>query len=300
MTFTFCMKSQNILIMIGLFWLFILDTHAQVLTGQIISLPDTMLVPFASLTTQNHIWGQNAGEDGTFILDNLREGDTLIVSSLGHYEARIPYNELRDDMKIYLNVRPIQLAEVKIRKDEHYKDIWLGSKLQSTKSGTGHPSYQSMQEIALWVPNYIQSEGYIDKVGYWIMNSGKSKTPFRVRIYEYDHGMPGEDLLKENLVVHAKRGGAWLDVDISKYNIPFPTDGFFVSMEWLLVPDKKYYFDVRWPNGKVTREFGQGAGTTREFAPGYSRIRNNGGQWEAYKYANNPRPMFRAQVRIYE
>lgn len=299
MIFFFYLKSQKLLTLIVVLWLFNLETQGQVFRGQIISLPDSTPVPFASLTTQNHQWGQNVGEDGRFVLDQLKEGDTLLVSSLGYYPIQVPYHQLKDSVRLYLKVRPVQLAEVKI-KGGRYQDIWLGAKQQSTTSGTGHPSYQNMQEIALWIPNFIQNEGYINKVGYWIMNSGKPKTPFRVRIYKNDHGMPGEDLLTQNLVVQAKRGGSWLDVDVSQYNIPFPEDGFFLAMEWLLVPDKKYYFKVRWSNGKVTNEFGQGAGTTREFAAGYGKIRNNGGKWEEFKYRNNPRPMFRAQVRVYE
>ncbi len=284
-----------------LFSLFIRQVPAQTLSGQVIALPDNTPVPYATLTTQNHQWGFLANEDGTFELTQLKEGDTLLVSCLGYHEARVPYHELRDNIKVLLTVRPLQLAEAKV-KSGGYKDVWLGSKLNSTNSFAGSPTSHDMLEIALWIPNFIQNEGYINKVSYWIGRFGKFKTPFRVRIYAYDHGMPGEDLLNQNLVVKAKRGASWVNVDVSQYNIPLPTNGFFVSLEWLVVPDKRYWYDVILRDGQRTKYFGQNVGTTREFAAGYGIIRNKKGKWQTYSYQNrnNPRPMFRAQVRVYE
>lgn len=282
-----------------LFWLFAFKAFAQTFIGQVLALPDSTPIPYASLTNQKHQWGVNASEDGTFEITQLKESDTLLISCLGYYGGRVLYQELHDNMKLYLRVRPVQLAEAKI-KSGGYKDIWLGSKQNTTNSFAGDPSYLDMQEIALWIPNFIQNEGYINKVGYWIGRNGKFKTPFRVRIYAYDHGIPGEDLLNQNIVVRAKLPGSWVNVDVSKYNIPLPTDGFFVSLEWLVVPDEKYWYDVKYPDGSIRQHFGQNVGATRESAAGYGRIRNKKGEWVSYKYTNNPRPMFRAQVRIYE
>lgn len=301
MNFFFNLKSQKTVILIGIFWLFVLKMHAQVIKGQVLSLPDSIPVPFATLTNQKDNWGLTANEDGSFEIPQLKVGDTLLVSCLGYYKALISNRELHDNIKLYLQIQPVQLVEAKV-KSGGFKDLWLGSRQKRTNSFAGDPSYLDMQEIALWIPNFIQNEGYIHKVGYWIGRFGRFRTPFRVRIYAYDHGMPGEDLLNQNIIVRATLPGSWVDIDVSKYNITLPTDGFFVSLEWLVVPDEKYWYDVKYPDGSIRKHFGQNVGTTREFGPGYVRIRNKSGQWEPYPYRtrNNPRPMFRAQVRVYE
>lgn len=287
-------------------WLFIFQASAQTFTGQVLALPDSMPVPYASLTNQKHQWGVNASEDGTFEITQLKEGDTLLVSCLGYHESRIPFRELRDNSKLFLRMRPVQLAEAKV-KSGGYKDIWLGSKQHSSTSSMGLLGATDMREAALLIPNPIipnpeRKEVYISTVGYYISKFQKPRTPFRVRIYSNEDGLPGEDLLKKSVVVHGNWGNSWRDVDVSKFNIPVPAQGVFVAMEWLVVPDKKYRFMVRHPDNSITYEFGQSVGTTDEFLPAYGRIRFLDGSWQAYRYGsrNNPRPMFRAQVRIYE
>ncbi|MBU1821340.1 MAG: carboxypeptidase-like regulatory domain-containing protein, partial [Bacteroidetes bacterium] len=281
-----------------------MGVRGQIITGQVLSLPDSLPVPYATLTNQKYSWGINAGEDGTFVINysKEREQDTLSISSMGFNEARIPYHDLYDGIKVYLKIRPVQLDEVIIRNNVQITDLWLGSKQNSSVSNICPRGEESIQEVALFIPNTGNYQGYIAKVGYYIGDLGKAKTPFRVRIYKNENGIPGKDLLKENVVIHGNKRNAWRDVELKKYNIPLPVDGFFVSMEWIVVPDKKYYVTRKWNDGRVTSEFGQCAGSTYEFGPGYEKIRNNGGQWESYPYRtrNNPRPMFRAQVRVYE
>lgn len=301
MKFVFQAKSQNTALM-AVFWLLNLSVSGQTISGRVLSSFDSIPVPFATLSNQAFEWGLTANEDGTFKTNQLKEGDTLIISSLGYYQARIPYYELHNNVRLFLNVRPVQLDEVKISKTARMKDVWLGSKQNTPNSIIGTIGMSTIREIALLIPNFTQSKGLIRKVGYYIGRLGKPKTPFRIRIYKNDNGMPGDDLLNQSVVVHASRGNSWRDVDLSAYKIPFPAEGFFIAMEWLLVPNKKYHYELILRNGEIADRFGQSAGATNEFEPGYGRIRNNGGKWEAYPYGsrNNLRPMFRAQVRVYE
>lgn len=287
-------------IQIVVMWISFLGVNAQTISGQVISKPGNIPVPFATVTTQDHQWGINATEEGKFKFDLglLAKEDTLVVTSVGYYESRIPYRQLREGVMVTLQVHTIQLAEVEIRRTGKKKDIWLGASQQDTHSSVGQISYNSIQELALYVPNYIQNEGFINKVGFWISGLGKPKTPFRVRIYKNENGMPGEDLLNQSLIVKAKRGKGWFNVDVSDYDIPFPADGFFVAMEWIVVPNKEYWFDIKYPGGVIKSRFGQSAGTTLEFKEDFARIRKNGGEWS--KYGQGYQPMFRAQVSIYE
>lgn len=304
MSFICISKSHSITILGVILWLSLLNTHAQTISGQVLALPDSTPVPFATLTNQTRQWGQNATEDGTFTLNQLKVNDTLVVSSIGYYEIRMPYIKLHDNAKLYLTIRPIQLSEVQIRKKGRSKNIWLGSKENASFASVGSLSSQNLQQVALFIPSPNQFEGYITKVGYWVASLGKARTPFRVRIYKNEGGKPGKDLLTQSLVVRAKRSNAWRDIDVSEFEISFPSDGFFVAMEWLVIPDKRYWFTVKRPNGPTEERFGQSIGTTFELGSGLGKIQNNGGGWQDWKdyFKNNDsiRPMFRAQVKIYE
>ncbi len=51
---------------------------------------------------------------------------------------------------------------------------------------------------------------------------------FNVKLYRKDkNGLPGEFLYGENIIGHAKKGDRNTVVDLSKYDIPFPEEGFF-------------------------------------------------------------------------
>ena len=304
MSSTYSSESHSIIIPIVMLWLSILNIHAQAISGQVLALPDSTLVPFASLTNQTRQWGQSTRENGTFTLDRLKVEDTLIVSSIGYHEIRIPYYELHDNIKLYLTVRPVQLSEVKIKKKRISRTLWLGSKEKSSFASLGSLSTQDLQQVALFIPNAKQFEGYITKVGYWVTSLGKARTPFRVRIYKNEGGKPGEDLLTQSLIAKARRSKAWLDVDVSEFDILFPPNGFFVAMEWLVVPDKRYWSSVKWPDGHTEDRFGQSIGVVFDLGHGGGHIRKNGGDWQEwqdhFKNQNSTRPMFRAQVKIYE
>ncbi|MEI7585481.1 carboxypeptidase-like regulatory domain-containing protein [Runella sp.] len=271
------------------------------LSGQVISQQKGVSIPFAIITDEHRKWGISSNENGQFIIENSNLGDTLFVSCLGFFDTRLPVSQWKEPMKIILQEKPINLPEIIVENNRKKHQLWLGSKQETTTLVTGQFTYATIQEMALLVPNYTQSEGFIQKVGYWIGGVGKHKTPFRIRIYKNEKGMPGDDLLQENLVVHARSRKSWFDVDISKYNISIPENGFFVAMEWINSNNPKYGYDVIWPNKKVITYYGQNIGKTLEFNEYLGRIRNNGGQWRIdNKDTIFKNPMIRVQIQIYE
>ena len=96
----------------------------------------------------------------------------------------------------------------------------------------------------------------IQNVSFFISSDGKPKTPFRVRFYEVkEDGSPGQDLTQKNIIVVAKKGNAWFKIDVSKYKILVPKNGYFVAMEWIFT-DKKYFYEIQ-ISGKKDTMYGQ-------------------------------------------
>jgi hypothetical protein len=90
-------------------------------------------------------------------------------------------------------------------------------------------------------------------------NQGKPETPFRVRVYDVDlkTGNPGNDLIHESIIIHGKHKGGWLTVDLSKYNLIAPSNGYFIAMEWINSGDSYYYQLYFQPAGKEITRYGQ-------------------------------------------
>jgi hypothetical protein len=76
--------------------------------------------------------------------------------------------------------------------------------------------------------------------------NGVIDAPFRVRLLYKDesHDYPGKELLKDAIIGHAVKNGAWVTVDVTQYNLEVPWDGFFVVLEILPI---QYY------SGMVTK-----------------------------------------------
>lgn len=91
------------------------------------------------------------------------------------------------------------------------------------------------QFALLMVPSPKHRLGSIRNVSFFIGENGFPKDSFRIRIYRADgpNHSPGTDLLNNNLIVAAPGGGQWFTVDVSKYNVEVPRDGFLVAMEWV-------------------------------------------------------------------
>jgi hypothetical protein len=162
----------------------------------------------------------------------------------------------------------------------------------------GQSGNKELKEVALFIPNGNRQEGYLREVGFFISRFSKYKTPFRIRIYEPDGDMPGKDLLIESLVTHGSRGNRFCFMDVSKYNIPFGKKGIFISMEWLNLSDKKYFYEVTNRKTRAVRTFyGQQIGLTDEFEDSQGRIKMNNKEWKIMKGFNAP--TFRAKIDFY-
>jgi hypothetical protein len=90
-----------------------------------------------------------------------------------------------------------------------------------------------------------------------------------------DSIIPGDDMLKEVILITGSDGGKWEDIDISKYHIPIPKKGFFIAVEWVKTSDEFYY------KGGLSGIEGYGPviGHTSEFDKCYTFTRYPGNQW---------------------
>lgn len=230
--------------------LFIGFAQDKILNGQVIDADNNNSIPFATVEIRKSLGGIGiaADQSGMFELTIPERllNDTLLVSSLGYNFKEIFLSQLDVTQFLLIELLPKEynLSEVKI-----FPKLKVTSEfgiINRTPEIDGGLLTKELTQIAVLIENIDSLKGRIKSVSYYILpRSGKPKTPFRVRIYSVASRLeaPGDDLLKENLIVYPKQKGGWIEVDLSEYDLEIPKKGVFVAMEWIRTK-KKYEYET--------------------------------------------------------
>lgn len=231
-------------------------TRAPSLNGRVLDAKTHLPVPYASLSLLNEPNWTLANAKGHFELPAPEKSasDTLRVACPGYLPRPVVLrNHALPDTTLTLervaaapkNQSPTS-AQPLIRR--------LGSRAK--KPGEGMiMGLMGAQFALLMEPSPKHRLGSIRSVSFFIGENGFPKGSFRIRIYRADgpNHSPGTDLLSENLVVAAPGGGQWFTVDVAKYFVEVPRDGFFVAMEWIVDYKSSGLENGNTPPGQVLR-----------------------------------------------
>lgn len=177
-------------------------------------------------------------EDGSFFieLEKIGREDTLYVQCLGYETYKAPLtNYLASDVKeILLTPKLYSIEEVTVstQKVKKKKNKTFGIYKKKTK-GWYKTTYK--RKFALYIPNKKSNDGIIQNVRFYITNDGTPDKKFRIHLYAVDSltNNPGKDLLPEAIYTSGTIGEEWVVEDLIKYQINFPSNGFFIAMEAL-------------------------------------------------------------------
>ncbi len=276
------------------------------ITGRVVDAKTKDPVPFASISLREEGTGALTNEYGYFQLAGLEKTsqDSLIVMTLGYDRSAITIKRgSTEDLIVELNKRFIDLGKDGgvIVKSSKIKVGELGS--NSNNPGEGMIQGLPGSQYAFFVKNEKQKKlGNVRTVSFYIGENGFPREPFRVRIYKADgnYNAPNTDLLTENVVVSASRGGEWYTIDLNTYNIKAPEEGFFVAMEWIVGGDKFYttnFMDNYTPYGQIMRP-------TFEFKESRTWSYTIGKGWNLLTLSNSSgrhyNAMIKAEVDIYK
>lgn len=262
------------------------------LKGEIKDLKTGELLPYATIEIFNLKTGTITDKNGKFQFeitpDNLTY-DTINFSFVGYETAKMSLNDfLKSDKEIKLKCKTIELGEVRVIPKKYsittigIKDNSPTSKQYSNIFGTNKGNFHG---------NKRMTTGWFKSVSYYVHQDGFPTAPFRVRIYQVGvDNKPGKDLLNENIVVSAPKAG-WIKIDISDYNIPFPKDGAFVTMEWIN-SGNEFWFEkedsVTDKNGQTKtvkgKYYGQSLGVVRKKGGVVLWGSNLGNEWIPYHF----------------
>ncbi|TGE20372.1 carboxypeptidase-like regulatory domain-containing protein [Hymenobacter aquaticus] len=263
------------------------------ISGRIVDQKTKEPIPFASIGLKEEQSGALTNEYGFFQMPMPEKNaqDSLVVLALGYFRKAILIKKGTNvqDLIIEVPKRVIELSEVKVQGGK-IKDLSLGSK--GSTPGEGMIQGLPGQQYAFFVKNDKGKKlGNVRSVSFYIGENGFPREPFRVRLYKADgnYNSPNTDILTDNVVVSAPKGGEWYTIDLTQYNVPAPEEGFFVAMEWIVSGDKFYttnFMETYTPYGQIMRptfEFKESRTWTYSIGKGWSLITlaNNGMRYNA-------------------
>lgn len=250
------------------------NLEAKNIYGEVLNSSDKTKIPYATIIYYNKKKGFNANIDGSFVFDWNGKTDTLHISSVGYYDTLFVLNEetYKSNLEIELRQKSIELEE--------YKFIYSAEKIKNFATMKSKPSgyfggmSDKSTEFGLAFTQPEITGGHLMSVSFYIAKAGVIKTPFRIRVYNFDGTKPDKELTMSNIFVTAAKHG-WNEFDMSSQNIIISESGCLVSMEWLNISDKYTVYD------KNMKEFvhGQKLGLSYIGDEYKGFLRHNMGAW---------------------
>jgi CarboxypepD_reg-like domain len=208
-------------------------------------------VPYINIWVENENIGTSSNENGEFSLPEVDKSKFLLLSAIGYQSKRVRIDQLSNPL--YLEAAEIELSEIVIYPRKAAQEKSVGSfdakSIYNYFSCSGYPWI-----VARYLPyekEYEQTP-YINAVKI-LTDSDVKDAKFNIRLYAVDStGKPGKYISKENILGIAKKGKKVTTIDVSDQKIVFPTEGFFVALEYLIIEQNKHKYTTRvMPSNKI-------------------------------------------------
>ncbi len=187
--------------------------------------------------------------------------DTLRLSMIGYESLEIIVSDFKkqiiNNSIVKLNPNVTELNEV-IVSGKDLKEKIIGNKTKSKNVTAGFSTDKLGNEVGV-VMKIKKRPTYIKDFNCNIAVNKYGQLKFRLNIYEMKKGMPGKNILNENIFVETEIEQGVLSVDLTKYNLWVETD-FLVTLEWIEDLGKDgLYFSARFLGAPmIARETSQG------------------------------------------
>ncbi|WGH75826.1 carboxypeptidase-like regulatory domain-containing protein [Tenacibaculum tangerinum] len=213
-------------------------------------------VAYANISFLNENVGVSSDENGVFSLQiNKQLLHSKVHISCLNYKDTIVLASTLQSKPLKLQPKLYELEEVVISKKADRELVVDKYKRRDIRSGfSGRKG--SPWTVAKYFPykNEYESVPFLKSITvYFTSLMLRKKARFRIRLFKIDEntGEPSEDMLKEDLIVDVKKTNGKVEVDVSKLDIVFPQEGFFIGLERLHIP---YNFHERTYTRNGSRE----------------------------------------------
>lgn len=219
--------------------------------GQVTDSASGQPVEFANVGFVGLGFGTVTDEKGNYSFtapDSVMTG-LVKVSIIGYKPKTITAKAFLHTQTIRLQQNATVLSEVLVS-SKKYKIKTLGNNTRTSAISAGFGSNNLGCEMAVRL-NVRQPKTQLRRFMININKNTLGKTPvFRLNVYSNANGMPGENILKQNVIIECKEMTGFVELDLMQYNLVVDDD-VFVSLEWIkdLGPAKGLYFSAKVPAG---------------------------------------------------
>ena len=229
------MKLKNLFIVF--FFSVPIYSSSQTIKGVVVDSETNEPIPYAEIYTEK--FGCITGEKGQYYFNSnlINDCDSIYFKCLGYETSKLSVKDFisSNAYNMKLKRKEYEINEVMVYAEKiGTKIVKKGFYKKEARGGYGTTGISGHQ-VAIFIDNSKNENGKIQKLFYFIHKQGRPTDKFRIHLYSAINKdtPPQEELIPESIVTNAEKGNSWLVLDIEKYNIDFPKNGFFVSLEFL-------------------------------------------------------------------
>ncbi len=226
---------------------FVVDAQETTISGGVYDIDTGKPLPYASVILLDLKKGVSAGASGRFKfrIDSMQGSTPVTFSCIGYVTKEIPLR-LVNNSRILLKPKIEALNEVTVYAYRLKSQVLLNPFRKKRTVGLGNfsgGSYPSSLALKYEKPIDFDQNCFIKEVKVLFftgLQEANKSAKFRFRILSVgDDGLPGEDILKENLIVQKKRRNS-ATINLDAYKLRVPEKGFFVAVEHLFIAENEY------------------------------------------------------------
>ncbi len=234
----------------------VLDAQSFIVKASVLDKETNKGLPFANIMVLGYPVGTTSDEKGEFklVLDDSLHNEFLIISHIGYESQKISIKECEKN-PVSLIPQTYEVNEVTVKPSNkkhreitlnrfHENNCMLRYSISSFDSTGGFNVPYRPTEPTIEAGYFPFTEDYafykIREAAICTKNLNDSISCFRLRILNADkEKRPSDDLLKESLLIEVPSGKQVIKVNLSDYNLYIPSDGLFIGIELLIIPENK-------------------------------------------------------------
>lgn len=213
--------------------------------GKLLDKETNRPVVYANINFLKTNTGISSMENGTFSLeiDKKLLNEKIHISCLNYNDTIVLANDLQHKT-LFLKATHYELEEIVISK-KNSRELTIDKYKRRHIKGT----FNGLNNSPIIISKYFnynetyKNTPYLKEViVYFGSMISRRKSKFRIRIFKVDlkTGNPSKDFIKDEIIVHSSKIDGKVRVDVSKFDIEFPKEGFFVGLERIHIPYNLY------------------------------------------------------------
>ena len=197
-------------------------------------------IPYVNIWVKNENIGTTSNEKGEFEL-KIENPKIILFSAIGFETKEISSDLIKNSVELEPLVT--ELDEVVIKTKKLTKELTIG------EFNKNKINFYFACGTKPWITarffkyeNQYKQTPFLKQIRL-LTRSDVRDSKFNIRLYSVnENGEPYNSIYDQNIIGIAKKGKKITEIDVSKLNVEFPKNGFFIAIEWLIIEENKHEY----------------------------------------------------------